>query len=465
MKKLNIILLLTICFCNLQSQVWLNVIDSMPLSNHYFEDYAIDAGSNTLYLGGFFNKLNQYQTKAIIKYNGASFDTLGSGLDDHKHYISSTFVRTMVMFQNKLYIAGDFDKTGKYYCAGIGRWNGTSWDTVNFKPNGYPWYLKVYNNELYAAGGFSQIGGITTNNIAKFDGTNWHNVGYPFYTCVTAIESYKGKLFMAGQTTTASSSCANLAFYDGISWQSWAGVSGDASKTVWGMKVIDSMLYVFGRFYSIGGTNCSGLAAWDGTMWHGYGAGALPTSYATIRDVSKINGNLYASGTFDNMDGVGSYTGTAGSLTNFAKFDSLNNKWCILSGAYNNAADFSFKYNGDMYVAGAFDTIGYNKVLCLGKWNGGNSTISCGQSIGIKELGISQGIKIFPNPTSNTLHIEIENGEFENSEIEIANSLGQVVLKLPFTREINVLSLADGYYIFKIITPNKQQLHSKFIKQ
>lgn len=161
----------------------------------------------------------------------------------------------MQMFQNKLYVFGGFVKTGKYYCSSMDRWNGSSWDTISYLRSGGIHLSDMYNNELYVAGQFDSIGGIECNSIAKFDGTNWHCLGYPYKDVdFTAIKNFQGKLYMAGQVNPQTS-LANLSYWDGVQWIPWVGVTGTQYKYIAGMTVIDSMLYVYGRFDNIAGTN------------------------------------------------------------------------------------------------------------------------------------------------------------------------------------------------------------------
>lgn len=82
-----------------------------------------------------------------------------------------------------------------------------------------------------------------------------------------------------------------------------------------------------------------------------------------------------------------------------------------------------------------------------------------------EENPVGQLIHLYPNPVSNTLFISSEINEFENSELEISNCLGQTVLKLPFKNEISVSDLSSGSYFLKIITLDRRQFYSKFIKQ
>ncbi len=55
--------------------------------------------------------------------------------------------------------------------------------------------------------------------------------------------------------------------------------------------------------------------------------------------------------------------------------------------------------------------------------------------------------------------------EFENSEIEIINDLGQTISRLSFSNQIDVSRLAQGFYFIQINTIDKKFLRLKFIKE
>lgn len=84
---------------------------------------------------------------------------------------------------------------------------------------------------------------------------------------------------------------------------------------------------------------------------------------------------------------------------------------------------------------------------------------------GVDEISKAINFKIYPNPVSNTLHIESEQYFGAGSAIEITNTLGQTVLKLPYSNEIDVSSISNGCYFLKITSNNNQSFHSKFVKQ
>ena len=469
MRKLCLLIINSIWLCNLHSQNWVNIIDSMPGIGPYFQTGLIDSVSNTMYLGGTFNHVNNFESKGIVKFDGVKFDTLADGLDPQwKGFNTPTIIKGMVMFQNKLYVSGQFEKAGKYYSRNLARWNGTDWDTTNFglSPVSSAWYLKVYNNELYVAGSFDSIGGIKSYNIAKYDGTNWHDIGYNYLNgCVSAIEIYKGKLFMAGETTPGTS-CTNLAYYDGITWKPWYGILGGTNKTVTGMKVIDDKLFVYGRFNAIGGVPCNGLACWDGEKWIGYGRGVNPIYWETIWDVAKIDTVLYASGIFDTINDVANLNGIFNYHTNIAKF--TNNKWCtFLEPTFGNIF-FTLKYKNDIYFGGAMGEIGtYTKIRPLLKWTGGNSTITCGKTVTFptdEVPSISNVSAIYPNPTSSILNIYDDQIDLQNASIKITNSLGQLVLSISYTSQLDLSDFANGMY-YLTLQDNSTKKTVKIIKQ
>ena len=434
---------------NLVSQNWVNVVTSAQNFN-YFYTGAVDTTSHTMYLGGFFNEINNIQTKGIVKYNGVNFDSLGSGLQYLSSLVQQPVSKCLQMFQNKLYVAGVFDKAGRYNLNNFARWNGTDWDSVNFKLNGSISSMIVHNNELYVAGIFDSIAGSKSYNIAKYDGTNWYNVGQS-YSSVTAIENYNGVLYKVGGDS-AGVSCSDLEYFNGSNWIPWSCVSGSITKSIWGIKKIDSMLYVYGKFDSIGGVSCRGLAAWNGSKWFGFNYGTTSGAFSNsfVRDISKINGNIYASGIADSI----SNTSSAGS--GVAKYD--GNKWCRFINPISGLAHFFLEFNDSLYFGGTNFIIGSTSFAKgLVKWIGGSSTLDCEPYVGINEVARVENLKIYPNPTTSIINIEDENNLLQNATINIENNLGQVVFTAPFTNQINLSHLSSGMYFLTIKEKSNKQ--------
>ena len=463
MKKVSFCFISLVWLCKLHSQNWVNVIDSMPNSHVFLYSGVTDTINNILYIGGGFEQINNLRTKAIIKYDGVKFDTLGAGLDPQwASFFSPTIIRKTIIFQNKLYVGGQFEKAGKYYSPNLARWNGVDWDTVNFNPNGVVKSMEVYKNELYVMGDFDTIAGTACHNVAKYNGTNWQSLSFPFSTSMVDIAIFQDTLYATGPFYQSGFSM--LAKYNGTNWIAWRGVTGDANKGVFGLKVIDTMLFVYGRFYSIAGANCNGLVSFNGKKWFGYGNGVTPTSYAYINDITKIDGELIVSGNFDFIDGISTSNGQQNFGTNIAKFD--GHQWCTFIESVGGGVNYTIKYNNDMYIAGAFLQVGNTPVLPLLKWTGGNTTISCGQTInlGITENFNEQSISIYPNPVQSILTIDDEQNQLQNSIITIINTLGETVLVLPFSHQINISSLAQGLYYLTLQDGASKKV-AKIVKQ
>ncbi len=470
MLKIIIICLIT-CACNIQAQVWTNVINSTPNSWAHFVTSVVDSTNNSLYIGGQLQLNVPFANRSLIKYNGTTFDTLQSGLDDYQQF-SNTQVSTLIMFQNKLYVGGNFKKTGHYWCKNLGRWNGLSWDTVNFNPNNSVLNMQVFNNELYVSGDFTNIGGINCNGLAKFDGTNWHSLNNP-YGCISAMSFFKNKLYISSMVS-AGSSCANLMYYDGLNWYPFVGVTGDNAKSVEGISVIDSLMFVYGRFNSIAGTNSKGIAVYNGSKWFSFGTGLSNSLWETIYDVKKINNATYVFGHFNSIEGVS--TGTIGSLsqsyTNIVKFD--GQKICTISPPFGYDIHGLVEYNNDLYAHGSFRKIGNDSVWGLVKWNGGNSIISCSGNIsinqsiiGLNEIQNFQTLKIYPNPVKDNFTIEITEDLSPNSKIEIVNLIGEVIFQSDLVdskTEISLSKCTSGIYFVKLSNSDSQKIF-KLIKE
>jgi hypothetical protein len=87
-------------------------------------------------------------------------------------------------------------------------------------------------------------------------------------------------------------------------------------------------------------------------------------------------------------------------------------------------------------------------------------------SVGIKELDFKNNkIILYPNPSREILNIYSWEREFDHTEVEITNQLGQTVLKQPFKKQINISFLNTGCYFIKLISEDRTILHSKFVKE
>ncbi len=111
-------------------------------------------------------------------------------------------------------------------------------------------------------------------------------------------------------------------------------------------------------------------------------------------------------------------------------------------------------YSIQLANSGTWDsTTGYNNLL---------QTISL-NALGVEDYSIKNDFYIYPNPSSDTIRISL-NGT-ENEEIQIFNSVGQLVKEKIISKNeiLNISELANGTYFIRL--KNKPSISLKFIKE
>jgi hypothetical protein len=108
-----------------------------------------------------------------------------------------------------LYAGGYFTTAGDAPARAIAKWDGTTWSSLGEGMGGSVRSLAVFDDgtgpALYAAGFFLTAGGIPTNRIAKWDGTSWSALGngldWPVHALVAFDDGTGNALFAGGGWT------------------------------------------------------------------------------------------------------------------------------------------------------------------------------------------------------------------------------------------------------------------------
>lgn len=217
---------------------------------------------NDLYIGGTFYDLpvSNGNAKGITRYNGSTMDNMQGGLD---WGIGGNEVRSMVVWNGELYVAGAFNTAGGVPCHNIAKWNGTKWDSVGggVDANGMIMKLVVdsVNNALYAVGGFESAGGMPAHGVAKWDGNNWSALGIPpqWYYGFGSAGWFKGELYVSGGSFGSPMDTV-LIRWDGNKWNQVYGPNG----FIFDFTVYKGNLYIGGNFTKIDTTTVNGIACY-----------------------------------------------------------------------------------------------------------------------------------------------------------------------------------------------------------
>jgi len=217
--------------------------------------------NNELYIGGSFTSFAGSPAKYVAKWNGSSVSPVGSG--------NTPPIWAMTTFRNELYaggLGGSYVDSLRY----LFKLAGAGWSNVSKFP-GDIYCLCVYNNDLYVGGNFSKVGNISANYIARFDGNSWYPVGNQIYSFVRSLTVFNNQICAGGEFSLGPGIVICIANWNGSSWSPiGAGISG---SNAWHLSVWDSQLHVGGSFSKAGSISANCIARWDGSNWASFADG------------------------------------------------------------------------------------------------------------------------------------------------------------------------------------------------
>jgi len=410
-------------------------------------DLLYDSVSNKLYaVGDFYFLANGQPMHRVAVWNGTSWDSLGSGVNDQGQ------VHTMVMYNGDLLVGGVFNQIGGINAKGLARWDGQTWHTF-FNPtingSGSVFGLYVDGNDLYVGGYFDTINSLPANSIAKYDGVNWTtypSLG-PFFPLVSDIIRYNGNLYIGGNFI-AGSGLQDIAKWDGTQWISVGGGFNGPNAGVTDFKIYQNKLLVSGVFHVAAGDPGNNIALWDDTTWTQLNNGVLPN---TVFESFEFQNNLFVGGAINNASGV--------PVTFLAKWDGTN--WSNLNFALDNVPYCFEKYGNKLIIGGGFNFIDGDTMRHI---------TQCDLSVGIDEFTLQDefSIDFFPIPSDELINIKYGQITSDNSFLTFLDMLGRNIKEIPLQMNhnnlvIDVSKWIPGIYFYCIKTPQQKLLSGKFI--
>ena len=125
--------------------------------------------------GNFVNAGGDADADYVAQHDGTDFSALASS-------VLNNVVHTLALdINNDLYVGGEFTNAGDVNGDHIVMWNGTSFVSLGTGLNNWCLFLTVRDGFVWAGGTFTEAGDITTTKrIAKFNGTSWSNLDVSF---------------------------------------------------------------------------------------------------------------------------------------------------------------------------------------------------------------------------------------------------------------------------------------------
>jgi trimeric autotransporter adhesin len=324
--------------------------------------YGLVEHQGKLIAAGDFRMIGGVTTSCIASWDGTSWSGLGGGLSgvDPAYQHDPTMVRTVAVYDGKLFAGGWFTRAGDVAASCIASWDGVAWSPVGSGMNNLVRSLGVFDGNLYAGGWFSRAGGVYASCVAKWNGEAWSPLGSGMDDWVhDALLVRDGVLMVGGWFMEAGGvGVGHVARWDGAAWSALeqAPPGNGLNGNVYASVAVGGDLIVGGDFTRVDGIHASRVARWDGTAWSRYGTGMN----RPVRAVCIYNGDLVAGGEFTTADGndawfIARWTGAT---------------WVPMGVGFDGPVRALAVYDGDLIAGGDFALAGATEVHHVARWDG-----------------------------------------------------------------------------------------------
>ena len=264
--------------------------------------------SGELVVAGSFSQIGGVAANCIARWNGAQWQSLGSGLGGGP-FASVQSLTTLP--DGSLVVSGDFTTAGGLPANRIARWHAGSWSPLGSGLSGgnSPYanaLVAMPNGDVIAGGRFSSAGGVPASGVARWDGSSWSalgaGLGASFSPVVLSLAVLgDGSLVVGGAFSTAGGlPAANIARWVGGAWSNLgAGTSGPVTAL---LASGAGGVEVGGFFTSAGQQPAGAVARWENGAWSTYGQGLGSNEVLTFNRLPS--GRLFAGGFFNRANGA-----------------------------------------------------------------------------------------------------------------------------------------------------------------
>lgn len=290
-------------------------------------------------------------------------------------------VNAMIVFQDELFVGGQFTSAGGVSVNNIAKWDGLKFESVGEGITGIIYAMVIFNDELYAAGNFNSF-----YNIRKWNGSSWSKTFVTSnYPTILSLATFNNKLYLGGKV---------LEEWDGIN-QPPLVTDPFENRKIYSLCVFDSKLYIGGVLKASSGFGSPNLEALNANgltnsfTFDDLGVTALFVfanklfiagpyneifeminsefkavanygNLGVVHTLSKFKSDLIAGGYFSSIEG-------GRKSNNIAKWD--GNTWIKMGAGVNGAVYTTAEYKNKLYVGGLFTSAGGLSTNNIATWH------------------------------------------------------------------------------------------------
>lgn len=407
---------------------------------------TIISDNNTgIYAGGRFDTADGQAAGNFANYFSgfAGYDWMGIGGAGFKGEVFDA-----IMYHGELYVAGNFYMVDTSYVnSGVVKWDGSKWTVIGDFYTGalvnYVNDLEIYRDTLYAGGFFKSRYNATDTfqSLAKWDGAEWRATSLDLYGEVRALHVFNNKLVVGGVfQLNDTAGVENIAMINGSEAEYF---NESVSVAVHDIEDYKGEIFIGTEFFSPARQDSMGLGVYRNNKWEtvfGPYLGSFDRS-GGVRCLASHPEALLVGGDFDIVAIVGNYGKNLGIYRNgyvkaFGMVDTTVRAMTVINDYLFIGGDF----NGATTSAGGI-TLNHIAQVDLQKY------------LSSEKMDL-QSLKVFPNPASTVLTIELPQGGLNSVKlIDMSGRVHSVAAKKEGAQwKLNVGYLRKGNYILSADT-------------
>ncbi len=358
------------------------VFGILRLQNNKFVKYNIATSNiieNVNKVVGNQNSMYIYSDNRILQKNALQWNEITNNI----------MVNDMLLLDDDLIIAGDFDNIATKTVNHIARYHAGTWQNIGSgleKPVTHIEIIKNQNNDTHilAIGDFTWAKGVS--EIKVWNNTKWEPYGgvddQIYCTFLKDNMVYIGGKFQEAYNSDAD----NVVIFDYNANKHWQQIiyKTDLFNTfndkVFTLAKHGNYIYIGGSFTAVGNIDATGIAKWDGYKWYSLSSGIN----GTVKGIAPTEQFIYVWGDFT----------TAGSEkidNNIACWDNYSFHWKKIDLELDKASNVTVitetNNQETIYIAGYTTDAGNNQQAVLYKGDGSQWTK---QNLPIESRSISR---------------------------------------------------------------------------